>query len=42
MGGQACVVLATADGNKILTITIQAAKHKQIDNLMFCDLNCDY
>ena len=40
MGGQdLCDV--TADRNKIL-ITSQATKHKQIDNLMFCGLTCDF
>ena len=35
MGGQGlCSV--SADGNKTLIITSQAAKHYQIDNLMFC------
>ena len=39
MGGQGlCSV--TADGNKVLIIT--AAKHQQIDKLMFCGLTCDY
>ena len=41
MGSQGwCSV--SADENKILIITIQAAKHQQLALLMFCGLNYDY
>ena len=41
MGSQGlCSV--TADGNRILIITIQTAKHQVINLFMFCSQNCDY
>ena len=39
---KACIYSATADQNKILIVTSQAAKHYVIDLLMCYGLTCDY